>query len=218
LAERNPSKNRSLERAVKKAFERSAALIALVVLSPILGAVAAWIALSIGRPVLFVQTRPGLGGRPFRLVKFRTMCDARSPDGQLLPDAVRLTRVGRILRATSLDELPQLWNVVRGELALVGPRPLLMQYLERYTPRQARRHEVRPGITGWAQVNGRNAISWEERLELDVWYVDHWSLLLDFKILALTVGRLSRPSGISHDGHATMPEFLGSDRAKSGVP
>ena len=213
----SPAQERTVERAVKTALERVAAFIALVVLSPVLAAVAGSVLLSMGRPVLFVQRRPGLGGRPFRLVKFRTMCDVRSPDGQLLPDSARLTRVGKFLRATSLDELPQLWNVVRGELALVGPRPLLMQYLERYTPRQARRHEVRPGITGWAQVNGRNAISWEERFELDVWYVDHWSLTLDLKILLLTVGRLARPSGISQEGHATMPEFMGSGRGEREV-
>jgi lipopolysaccharide/colanic/teichoic acid biosynthesis glycosyltransferase len=163
-----------------------------------------------GSPVLFVQERPGLGGRPFRLVKFRTMRHATAPDGAPLPDADRLTPLGRFLRATSLDELPQLWNVLRGELSLVGPRPLLMQYLARYTPEQARRQDVLPGITGWAQVNGRNALAWDEKLALDVWYVDHWSLGLDLKILVRTLGKVLRRDGISQRGQATMPEFLGT--------
>src|SRR5262249_36557977 len=149
------------------------------------------------------QERPGLHGRPFRLLKFRTM---REGPGS---DAERLTRLGRVLRAASLDELPQLWNVLRGELRFVGPRPLLMQYLGRYTPEQARRHEVLPGITGWAQVNGRNAISWEERFDLDVWYVDHFNLMLDLRILLRTAVQVARGSGISRRGHATMPEFTG---------
>lgn len=164
----------------------------------------------LGSPVFFRQTRPGLRGRPFEMVKFRTMTDARGPDGQLLPDAVRLTAFGRFLRATSLDELPELWNVLKGDMSLVGPRPLLMEYLQLYSPEQARRHEVRPGITGWAQVNGRNALSWEDKFKLDVWYVDHRSLWLDIKILWFTVRKVLVREGISADGEATMSKFTGS--------
>ena len=163
-------------------------------------------------PALFVQERPGLGGRPFRLYKFRTMRNANGPDGQPLPDAQRLTALGRFLRRASLDELPQLWNVLRGELSLVGPRPLLMEYLPRYSPEQARRHLVKPGITGWAQVNGRNAISWEEKFALDVWYVEHWSLGLDLKILLRTITSVITSRGVSATGHATMAEFRGSPK------
>jgi lipopolysaccharide/colanic/teichoic acid biosynthesis glycosyltransferase len=161
-------------------------------------------------PVFFRQIRPGLHGKPFEMVKFRTMTDQKDPDGQLLPDSVRLTPFGRFLRATSLDELPELWNVLKGEMSLVGPRPLLMEYLPLYTPEQARRHEVRPGITGWAQVNGRNAISWEDKFKLDVWYVDHRSLRLDLRILCLTVKKVLMRDGISAAGEATMPMFSGS--------
>lgn len=187
-----------------------AALGGLVVAAPLLAVVALLVRLSMGSPVLFRQERPGRLGRPFELVKFRTMRDAADADGRLLPDEARLTRVGSFLRATSLDELPQLWNVVRGELSLVGPRPLLMRYMPRYTAEQARRHQVLPGLTGWAQVNGRNAISWEEKFALDVWYVDHWSLALDLRIVAMTAIRVLRRSGISRKGHATMPEFMGT--------
>ncbi|MDO8772752.1 MAG: sugar transferase [Burkholderiaceae bacterium] len=165
----------------------------------------------LGSPVLFRQTRPGLHGRPFEMVKFRTMTDARGPDGKLLPDAERLTAFGRFLRATSLDELPELWNVLKGDMSLVGPRPLLMEYLPLYSPEQARRHEARPGITGWAQVNGRNALSWEEKFKLDVWYVDHRSLWLDVKILWLTVRKVLVREGISAPGDATMPVFKGTN-------
>ena len=161
-------------------------------------------------PVFFTQMRPGLQGKPFLMVKFRTMTDARGPDGALLPDADRLTPFGRFLRATSLDELPELWNVLKGDMSLVGPRPLLMEYLPLYSPGQARRHEVRPGITGWAQVNGRNAIGWEDKFTLDVWYVDHRSLWLDIKILWLTVKKVLVREGISADGEATMGRFTGS--------
>jgi sugar transferase EpsL len=168
--------------------------------------------LALGAPVFFRQERPGLAGRTFRIVKFRTMSQARGHDGQLLPDAQRLGRVGRWLRASSLDELPEVFNVLRGEMSLVGPRPLLPQYLARYSPRQARRHEVRPGITGWAQVNGRNALSWEDRFELDVWYVEHRSFWLDLKILGLTALKVIRREGISAAGEATMGEFRGSGR------
>ena len=164
----------------------------------------------LGRPVLFRQMRPGRYGRPFTMVKFRTMTDERDSAGILLPDAQRLTPFGRFLRSSSLDELPELWNVLRGDMSLVGPRPLLMEYLPLYTPEQARRHEVRPGITGWAQVNGRNALSWEERFKLDVWYVDHRSLWLDLHILWLTLRKVLARDGISAHGDATMPKFTGS--------
>lgn len=164
----------------------------------------------LGSPVLFRQVRPGLHGRPFMMLKFRTMTDERGPEGEWLPDAVRLTCFGRWLRATSLDELPELWNVLKGDMSLVGPRPLLLEYLPLYSPEQARRHEVRPGITGWAQVNGRNAISWEQKFALDVWYVDHRSLWLDIKILWLTVKKVLVRDGISAEGDATMPKFTGS--------
>lgn len=164
----------------------------------------------LGSPVLFRQVRPGLHGRPFMMVKFRTMTDERGANGELLPDAQRLTAFGRFLRASSLDELPELWNVLRGEMSLVGPRPLLMEYLPLYSPEQARRHEVRPGITGWAQVNGRNALSWDERFKLDVWYVDHRSLWLDLRILWLTVRKVIVREGISAQGEATMPRFTGN--------
>lgn len=166
----------------------------------------------LGCPALFRQLRPGLHGQPFMMVKFRTMTDDRGVDGELLPDAQRLTKFGRFLRATSLDELPELWNVLRGEMSLVGPRPLLMEYLPLYSSEQMRRHEVRPGITGWAQVNGRNAISWEDRLRLDIWYVDHQSLRLDLQILWLTVRKVLRREGISANGEATMPKFTGDPR------
>jgi sugar transferase EpsL len=193
----------------KAALDRAGAFAGLLLLGPALLAIAVCIRAAMGSPVLFRQVRPGKGGRPFRIVKFRTMLDARDERGPL-PDEQRLTALGRFLRSASLDELPQLWNVLKGELSLVGPRPLVMQYLERYSPRQARRHEVMPGITGWSQINGRNALSWEEKLELDVWYVEHWSLWLDLKILALTLGAVLRRKGVSNPGHATMPDFLGS--------
>ncbi len=159
---------------------------------------------------MFTQDRPGLGGKAFRIFKFRTMTDARGVDGILLPDAERLTRFGRFLRSSSLDELPALINVLKGDMSLVGPRPLLMHYLDRYTPQQARRHEVRPGITGWAQINGRNAITWEEKFKLDVWYVDNRSLWLDIKIIYLTVWKILKREGINQPGQATMEEFRGS--------
>jgi len=164
----------------------------------------------LGSPVFFRQTRPGLLGKSFKMVKFRTMTDARGPDGQLLPDADRLTPFGRFLRASSLDELPELWNVFKGDMSLVGPRPLLMEYLPLYSPEQARRHNVRPGITGWAQVNGRNALSWSDKFKLDVWYVDQGSMWLDIKILWLTVRKVLVREGISAEGHATMTPFKGN--------
>jgi lipopolysaccharide/colanic/teichoic acid biosynthesis glycosyltransferase len=176
---------------------------------PLTAVTAAMVRLRMGRPVLFRQVRPGKDGRPFTMVKFRTMLHA-DPTAEIVTDEQRLTPLGRLLRASSLDELPTLWNVLSGDMSLVGPRPLLMAYLDRYTPEQARRHEVRPGITGWAQVNGRNAVSWEEKFAMDVWYVDHRSLLLDTRITALTLLKVLRRDGISADSHATMPEFLGT--------
>jgi len=189
-----------------------AAGVLLAVASPLLLVLAVVVRVAMGSPVLFRHLRAGQGGRLFTLYKFRTMSDRRDAAGDLLPDGERLTRLGRLLRATSLDELPQLWNVLRGDMRLVGPRPLLPEYLERYTPEQMRRHEVKPGITGWAQVHGRNALTWEERFALDVWYVDHRSLRLDLRILVLTVAKVLRREGIAQDGQATMSPFLGSDR------
>tara|TARA_R110001606_G_scaffold251548_2_gene399514 strand:+ start:3090 stop:3677 length:588 start_codon:yes stop_codon:yes gene_type:complete len=184
----------------------------LIALSPILLVLMALVRWRIGAPVFFSQQRPGLAGAPFRMIKFRTMTNARDADGELLPDDQRLVPFGRFLRSTSLDELPELVNVLKGEMSLVGPRPLLMEYLPLYSPRQARRHEVRPGVTGWAQINGRNALSWEQKFELDVWYVDHHSLGLDLKILFLTALKVIQREGVSHGQEATMPKFKGSER------
>jgi len=195
---------------LKRSFDFVVALAGLVVLSPLLLAIVALVRWRLGSPVLFRQQRPGLGGRPFTLVKFRTMTDARSADGAAAPDAQRLTAFGRSLRSTSLDELPELYNVLIGDMSLVGPRPLLMEYLPLYNAHQRRRHEVRPGITGWAQVNGRNAISWERKFDLDVWYVDNASFWLDLKILWLTLWRVLRREGISEEGSATAERFTGS--------
>lgn len=194
---------------LKRGLDILGASIGLVVFGVPMLLIAAVIYETMGRPVLFRQLRPGLNGRPFCLYKFRTMANARDESGRLLPDDERLTRLGRWLRASSLDELPELWNVLKGDMSLVGPRPLLMEYLDRYTPEQARRHEVKPGMTGWAQVNGRNAISWEDKFRLDVWYVDNWSLWLDLKILIMTFVKVLRREGISAEGCATMPEFIG---------
>jgi lipopolysaccharide/colanic/teichoic acid biosynthesis glycosyltransferase/glycosyltransferase involved in cell wall biosynthesis len=193
---------------IKKLFDRSMAFCGLIVLSPIFIAVSVLVWFSMGHPILFRQQRPGRFGRPFMLLKFRTMLERSDVSGNLLPDADRLTRVGRLLRATSIDELPQLWNVFRGGMSLVGPRPLLMDYLPRYSPAQARRHDVMPGITGWAQVNGRNALTWEEKFSLDLWYVENWSLWLDLRITLKTLKRVYSRNGISSDGHSTMPEFV----------
>lgn len=195
---------------VKTAVDRGAALVGLVAVAPVLAGAAAAVRVTMGAPVFFRQKRPGRGERVFEIVKFRTMREATDAQGNPLSDAERLTPVGRWLRATSVDELPQLWNVLRGDLSLVGPRPLLVRYLPRYSEAQRRRHEVMPGITGWAQIHGRNAISWEEKFALDVWYVDHWSLALDARILLDTVGRVLRRDGVSSAGHVTMPEFEGS--------
>jgi len=194
---------------IKSIFDRAIALCGLVVLSPVFIALGILVRLSMGGPVLFRQLRPGRFAKPFLLLKFRTMSDRVDAAGKLLPDAGRLTNVGRSLRTTSLDELPQLWNVLRGDISLVGPRPLLMEYLPRYSPEQARRHEVMPGITGWAQINGRNALTWEQKFSLDTWYVDNWCLLLDLRILLLTLMRVIKREGISSAQHATMPEFQG---------
>ena len=194
----------------KRLFDLAVLLLTAPVWLPAIGAVAILVRLNLGAPVLFRQARPGLGGRIFPLVKFRTMTAARDAQGNLLPDAQRLTRFGRWLRSTSLDELPEILNILRGEMSLVGPRPLLVQYLGRYTPEQARRHEVLPGLTGWAQVKGRNALTWEEKFRLDVWYVDHRSLWLDVRILLLTLGQVVRRHGVSAQGEATMPEFMGT--------
>jgi lipopolysaccharide/colanic/teichoic acid biosynthesis glycosyltransferase len=184
--------------------------VGLVVAAVPMALIAALVRIRLGRPVLFRQERPGLGGRPFTLAKFRTMRDATGPDGRPLPDEERLTRFGRLLRSTSLDELPELWSVLRGDMSLVGPRPLLPAYLHRYSPEQARRHEVRPGLTGLAQVRGRNATTWEERLALDVEYVDSWTMVGDLRIIAATVGQVLLRKGISAGEHATMPEFQGN--------
>lgn len=192
---------------IKRLFDFCIALAALLLLVPLLAVIALLVASRLGRPIFFVQRRPGLDGMPFRLIKFRTMRDKQAPEE---PDEARLTAFGAWLRSTSLDELPELWNVVRGEMSLVGPRPLLMQYMDRYTQRQARRHEVKPGITGWAQVNGRNAISWDQKFELDIWYVDHQSMWLDLRILMMTVLKVMRREGVSAADHVTMPEFDGT--------
>jgi sugar transferase EpsL len=183
---------------------------ALMLLAPLLAVIALLVRLKLGAPVLFQQQRPGLHGKPFLIMKFRTMTDERDAEGNLLPDETRLTAFGRWLRSTSLDELPELLNVLKGDMSLVGPRPLRMRYLERYTPEQMRRHESKPGLTGWAQINGRNAISWEERFERDVWYVDHLSLRLDLYIIWQTVDKVLKREGISQQGHVTMEEFKGS--------
>jgi len=193
----------------KRLFDLTVAVPSVIILSPLLVFIGFLVRLKIGSPVLFKQVRPGLYGRPFTIYKFRTMTDKRDGNGNLLPDGERLTSLGRFLRGTSMDELPELFNVVKGDMSIVGPRPLLMQYLDRYTPEQARRHEVRPGITGWAQVNGRNAISWEDKFKLDVWYVDHVSLWLDLKIVAMTLWKVLKREGISQPGCSTAAEFKG---------
>lgn len=194
----------------KRLFDLVAALMALIMLAPVLVMVCLIVRARLGSPIFFSQLRPGLHGQPFNMIKFRTMLVAVGPDGEPLPDEARLTRFGRWLRASSLDELPELWNVLRGEMSLVGPRPLLMEYLPLYSAEQFRRHAVRPGITGWAQVNGRNALTWEQKFALDIWYVDNRSLALDLKILFLTVKKVILRDGISATGEATMPRFSGS--------
>lgn len=200
--------------ALKRAIDVAGAAAGLLIFALPMLLIALAIRLRMGAPVLFRQRRPGLHGRPFRIYKFRTMDEARDAHGEPLPDAERITPLGRFLRRTSLDELPELVNVLRGEMSLVGPRPLLMEYLELYAPEQARRHEVKPGLTGWAQVNGRNGLSWEEKFEHDVWYVDHWSIGLDIKILFATLTQVVRGRGVRQPGRATVDYFTGSPRAR----
>lgn len=195
---------------MKRIFDILIALIVLILFLPLLLLTSLFICIFIGRPILFSQIRPGLEGRPFLMYKFRTMSLACNSNGELLSDDLRLSKFGKLLRSTSIDELPGLWNVLKGDMSLIGPRPLLMEYLTLYNPTQARRHEVRPGITGWAQVNGRNALSWEQKFELDVWYVDNRSFWLDLKILILTVKKVFIREGISADGHVTIEKFKGS--------
>jgi sugar transferase EpsL len=195
----------------KRLLDLLLTLLSLLVLSPFLLVIALLVRVYHGKPILFQQLRPGYQGKPFSIYKFRTMRDERDAQGNLLPDEQRLTRLGRLLRSTSLDELPELFLVLRGEMSLVGPRPLLMQYLPRYSREQARRHEVLPGITGWAQVNGRNALTWQDKFRLDVWYVDHWSLGLDVRILLLTIWKAISREGINQPGHATAEEFMGNE-------
>ncbi|WP_028964915.1 sugar transferase [Sphingomonas phyllosphaerae] len=197
--------------SLKRAIDIAGALTGLVCLSPVIAATAVAIRITMGSPVFFRQARPGLGGRPFTMIKFRTMANAHDAAGRPLPDSQRLTRIGRLLRSTSLDELPELWNVLVGDMSLVGPRPLLTAYLDRYSPDQARRHDVKPGVTGWAQINGRNAISWDEKFALDLWYVDHRSTLLDLRILFATVRQVVWRKGINSSEAATMPEFTGNN-------
>ena len=197
-------------KVIKRAFDILVTLVALVLLSPVFLVVAILIAIKLGRPVLFFQDRPGKKGVIFKLVKFRSMTNARDDKGQLLSNAERLTAFGKKLRSLSLDELPTLLNVLRGQMSIVGPRPLMVAYLPLYNKEQARRHDVKPGITGWAQVNGRNAISWDEKFKFDVWYVDHKSFLLDLKIIWMTAGKVLKREGISHEGDVAMPRFTGS--------
>lgn len=201
--------------AVKRLFDITVSLTALIILSPILFAIWILVKSKLGSPAIFRQQRPGKHGKIFTMYKFRSMTDARSETGELLPDEIRLTGFGKLLRKTSLDELPELFNILKGNMSFVGPRPLLVRYLDRYTDEQARRHEVKPGLTGWAQVNGRNAISWEEKFRLDVWYVDHWNILLDLKILFLTLIKVFKREGISSDNHVTMEEFWGTEGNQS---
>lgn len=199
---------------MKRLFDLAIAIVGLFFVWPIIAILAALVAVKLGRPVFFRQKRPGLNGKVFELMKFRSMTDERDEDGELLPDDIRLTRFGKLLRASSLDELPALWNVIRGDMSLVGPRPLLVEYLAHYSEEHARRHEVRPGFTGWAQVKGRNLLDWPERFDLDVWYVDNQSFLLDIKILFMTVGAVLSREGVSPENAATMPKFEGYGESK----
>lgn len=199
---------------IKRIIDFIITLIILIILSPLLLFTAVIVRVNLGSPILFKQQRPGLNGNPFYVYKFRTMTNEVDKEGEFLPDSLRMTSIGKLIRRLSLDELPQLFNVLKDDISLVGPRPLLMEYLPLYTTEQNRRHEVRPGITGWAQVNGRNSISWEERFELDVWYVDNQSFWLDIKILFLTVTKVLKSEGISQEGHATMEKFAGTEEKK----
>ena len=204
-----------MNKSIKYFFDRLAAGTILILLLPIFFGLAIAVYWKMGNPVIFAQDRPGKNNRIFKFYKFRTMTDARDQDGQILPDSDRITTFGEWLRQTSLDELPQLWNILKGDMSFIGPRPLIVLYLERYSPQQARRHEVLPGITGLAQIKGRNAISWDEKFKLDVWYIDNWSLWLDLKILLLTVGKVIRKDGINQEGYATSEEFQGSSIIKN---
>jgi len=195
---------------VKRIIDLIISSAGILIFAPLILLVSVLILIFLGNPIIYTQIRPGLIGKPFNIYKFRTMTQAKDLNCKLLSDEKRSTFFGRILRKTSLDELPSMWNVLKGDMSFVGPRPLLMEYLDRYSPEQARRHEVKPGITGWAQVNGRNAISWEEKFKLDVWYVDHQSFWLDIKILCLTIWKVLKREGISHDGHVTMKPFQGN--------
>jgi lipopolysaccharide/colanic/teichoic acid biosynthesis glycosyltransferase len=203
-----------LQRVIKWLIDRVAAAIAILLFFPLILIIAIAVHLKMGSPVIFAQNRPGKNGRIFKFYKFRTMTDARDAEGNLLSDEERLTEFGEFLRRTSLDELPQLWNVLKGDMSFVGPRPLLVRYLNRYTPEQARRHEVKPGITGWAQINGRRQLDgdWEKKFQLDVWYVDHWNLWLDLKILLMTILVVFKREDISQEGHATGEEFFGNQK------
>jgi len=196
---------------IKRLIDIVGSVIAILIFSPLMLIIALLILKNMGTPIIFRQKRAGYKGQPFTIYKFRTMLEIRDKNGALLPDDKRLTPLGKFLRKSSLDELPEFWNVLKGDMSLVGPRPLLVEYLERYTPEQMRRHEVKPGITGWAQIHGRNAITWEDKFRYDVWYVDNWSLWLDLKILALTVLKVIKQEGISAEGHATAPEFKGKE-------
>jgi sugar transferase EpsL len=197
---------------VKRLVDLTLTCLGLIIISPLILLIATCVRIFIGSPVFFRQVRPGHGGKPFKVYKFRSMNEKMDAEGNLLPDVERLTRLGKFLRTTSLDELPELINVLKGEMSLVGPRPLLMQYLERYSSEQARRHDVLPGVTGWAQINGRNALTWQAKFKLDIWYVDNWSVGLDIKILFLTFWKVLKREGISQPGHATAEEFMGNDR------
>jgi sugar transferase EpsL len=207
----------AVRRATKRALDLLVAVPAILLISPVLAVLAVLVRVRLGHPILFRQHRPGLHGRPFTIYKFRTMRDARGPDGRPLPDSERVTRLGRFLRRTSLDELPELYNVVRGDMSLVGPRPLLMQYLSRYTPEQKRRHDMKPGITGPTQVYGRNALTWDEKFALDLWYVDHHSLLLDGRLLLLTIWEVLKGAGITPLDTDDVPEFMGDDSHRQAV-
>lgn len=206
--------SRGIQTLVKRLSDIVISVTCLLLLSPVLLVLAALVRLKLGSPIVFCQERPGLNGRPFVILKFRTMTDACAADGKVLPDCERLPPFGRFLRSTSLDELPELINVLTGKMSLVGPRPLMMKYLGRYTPEQARRHEVKPGITGWAQINGRNAVTWEDKFKLDVWYVDNWSLWLDAKILLRSAIAVVKRENVTQDGRATVDEFMGTKPTK----
>lgn len=210
-----PIRRSIYQRFVKRILDLLAGFLVLILIWPLLLLIYVLLRIIIGSPVMLRQRRPGLMGKPFAICKFRTMTEQRDANGNLLPDEQRITKVGRILRSFSLDELPEIFNVLKGDMSLIGPRPLMMQYLERYTPEQARRHEVVPGITGWVQINGRNNLSWEEKFELDVWYVDHQSFMLDLRILFITVWKVLSREGISQEGYVAASEFMGSHQKDS---